>query len=185
MAPSSSELPRAGLHQVDQQAGDAVRDVERSELHPLPVRLPQSLDEHGEEPHGAGGVLQEEGAEVLTADHAHVEVVQGHHGGVAGAAVLGDGGQLAEELARAAETEDELAAVGGRGQDLEPTLDDEQHGVARVALEQDGGAAAVAPRCAQPLEVALGARIQPSQERARRSVRRHGRDGTRPSLCDR
>ena len=156
VAPSSSGSRRARLDQVDQQAGDAVGHVERAELHPLPVGLPQPLDEHGEQAHGTAGVLEEEGAEVVAADDAHVEVVEGHHGRVAGAAVLGDGGQLAEELARAAEAEDELAAVGGRGQDLEPALDDEQHGVAGVALEEDRGAAAVAPRGAQRLEGALG-----------------------------
>ena len=156
VAPSSSGSPAPDSARSTSSRATRCGDVERAELHPLPVGLPQPLDEHGEQPDGAAGVLEEEGAEVVTGDHAHVEVVQGDHGRVAGAAVLGDGRQLAEQLARAAEAEHELAAVGGRGQHLQPTLDDEQHGVTRVALEQDRGAAAVAPRCAERLEGALG-----------------------------
>ena len=138
MTPSSS-IPKRSASSSRRSATRLERR-QRAEARALVVGVAQAPREHPEQRHRGGGMVGEEGAEVRRRDHQRLDRLQRDDRRRARLPV--DRGELAEQLARAADREHDLAAGGRRPADLD--LPGAQHDHRRRAAGP--GASAARPR---------------------------------------
>ncbi|GLV80360.1 hypothetical protein Slala03_00490 [Streptomyces lavendulae subsp. lavendulae] len=114
-----SPAVRAG--EVLEEDGEPLAHAHGRELQPSAVGGPGAVRGEGQELQGHARVAGEEGAEALVFDGHGTHRFEGGHGGGAGAS--GQGGGFADDVARAAQGEQGLVAVGRGSGDFGPAVE--------------------------------------------------------------
>ena len=135
-----------GLCQVEQAEREAAHHVVRRDLPELVARVAQPRGELAPDERVGLRVGLEELHERRRAQRERLDLLERRHGAEPRRAV--DGGQLADELAGAAQGDDHLPAVGRHRDDLDPPREQDEHRARLVALvEQRGVAGEPPPGC--------------------------------------
>ena len=132
--PSGAGLAEA-LGQVDEPGAHASHGVLGDELDELAVGLDEAAGEHPQQDDRDPGRVVEVGHEGVLADGEDLDRLDGGHRGRPRRAA--EGRHLADEVAGLAHVEQRLAPGRRRDADLHPPLEDEQDGVAGVALVEE------------------------------------------------
>src|SRR5688572_26707469 len=128
--------------EVEEQAGNAARDVEQRQAVDLAVSATQAARQLLHEHPCDGGVRLDATAEVVATEYQHVRIF--HRDDVSRPRLLVDQRQLTEVLARAEDSENHLATVLTDEHDLHATITDDEQGISWVVLEQNDAALRIA-----------------------------------------
>jgi len=129
---------------LQQLAGHSVEGVVRTGYGLAAARFAQALGQLAHQGQRGDRVLFEECQEVGGSDGLRGDVVEGDHRAGSGSLAAGERVQLTDELARAANGDEHLLAVGRRVDDLDAPITKKQDVVIGVPFEQQGGLPSVA-----------------------------------------
>ena len=168
---------------LDKEIGHAVRRVVTAELDAATIGRAEPAGKAAQQRERHPRAVADKVDELSRRDHLRHHRLHRDDGRDAWLEITVDRGELAHEVARTADRQERLAALGRGPEHLDPSFSEEHHEVRPVALHEERGSGAVATLLAESEEADPVFPREPAQEAAC-LLRRHGPAPYTSPRCD-